>query len=103
MKSDGEKAVDPFYAFSQAFSQHPACHYCCFLGTVAPLGHDEAGIETVLGVKGTIDSIVKQLVDGVLKGGDSLCSPGAGKGYGLDKTECTGEKKDHCGHGESSV
>ena len=26
--------------------------------------------------------------NGTLEGGESLCKPGAGKGYGLDKTEC---------------
>jgi len=30
----------------------------------------------------------KKLKKGTLKGGESLCSPGAGKGYGVEKTEC---------------
>lgn len=48
----------------------------------------EYGIKTVVGISGKIDEVVNSLAAGTLKGGDSLCSPGAGKGYGLDKTEC---------------
>jgi len=45
-------------------------------------------IETVLGVSGRIDEVIEQLIRGILKGGESLCKPGAGKGYGVEKTEC---------------
>lgn len=48
----------------------------------------EAGIKTILGITGSIDDIVNQILRGTLKGGESLCKPGSGKGYGLDKTEC---------------
>jgi len=48
----------------------------------------ECGIEVVTGVTGNIDNTVKKLAEGTLEGGESLCSPGAGRGYGLDKTEC---------------
>ena len=46
------------------------------------------GIQTIVGVRGAVDDVIKQLARGALKGGESLCRPGAGKGYGLDKTEC---------------
>ncbi|MBN1384842.1 MAG: NifB/NifX family molybdenum-iron cluster-binding protein [Elusimicrobia bacterium] len=49
---------------------------------------DDAGIKTIMGVSGKIDDILKQILKGTLKGGESLCNPGAGKGYGIDKTEC---------------
>ncbi len=49
---------------------------------------DELGIKPIMGISGKIDEIVEQLIKGTLKGGESLCKPGAGKGYGLDKTEC---------------
>ncbi len=48
-------------------------------------------IRTIVGVSGNIDDIIDQIVRGTLKGGDSLCKPGAGKGYGIEKTECTHE------------
>ena len=48
----------------------------------------QQGIESLVGVSGTIDDVISSIVKGTLKGGESLCKPGAGKGYGLDKTEC---------------
>lgn len=49
---------------------------------------DQLGIKAVVGVTGKIDDVIKKLQDGTLESGESLCSPGAGKGYGLDKAEC---------------
>ncbi|MCK4905120.1 NifB/NifX family molybdenum-iron cluster-binding protein [bacterium] len=54
---------------------------------------DELGIKPIMGVNGKIDEIVEQLIKGTLKDGESLCNPGAGKGYGLDKTECDHPEK----------
>jgi predicted Fe-Mo cluster-binding NifX family protein len=48
---------------------------------------DEMGIKPVVGVAGSVDEVVRLLEAGTLKGGESLCRPGGGKGYGLDKTE----------------
>jgi predicted Fe-Mo cluster-binding NifX family protein len=45
-------------------------------------------IEQIVGVSGKIDDIIHQLLEGTLTGGESFCRPGAGKGYGVDKTEC---------------
>lgn len=49
---------------------------------------DDAGIKTILGVTGHVDNVIEEILNGTLKGGESLCRPGSGKGYGLDKTEC---------------
>ncbi|MBL7084654.1 MAG: NifB/NifX family molybdenum-iron cluster-binding protein [Candidatus Omnitrophica bacterium] len=49
---------------------------------------DELGIKTIVGISGKIDEVIGQLVQGTLKGGESLCKPGSGRGYGVDKTEC---------------
>ncbi len=49
---------------------------------------DEMGIKPVMGVTGSIEEVTRQLIAGTLKGGESLCQPGGGRGYGLDKTEC---------------
>ena len=59
---------------------------------------EEYGIKTIVGVSGKIDEIVKQLKTGALKGGASLCKPGAGKGYGLEKEECDHPRKEDCEH-----
>lgn len=49
---------------------------------------DELGVKPVMGVTGPIEEVTRQLIAGTLKGGESLCQPGGGKGYGIDKTEC---------------
>ncbi|HBR21238.1 MAG TPA: dinitrogenase iron-molybdenum cofactor [Nitrospiraceae bacterium] len=61
---------------------------------------DEAGIQAILGVSGKINNVIKELQNGTLQGGESLCKPGAGKGYGLDKAVCDDphEKNDKCNH-----
>lgn len=62
----------------------------------------ESGIKIILGAQGKIDEVIDQLQKGTLKSGESLCKPGAGKGYGLDKTQCDHphEKGHHvCKHG----
>jgi predicted Fe-Mo cluster-binding NifX family protein len=51
----------------------------------------QAGIDSILGVEGSIDSVIEKLIAGTLKGGESICSPGAGKGYGVDKSVCDHE------------
>ncbi len=60
----------------------------------------EAGIQTILGASGKIDVVIKELQKGTLKGGESLCKPGAGKGYGLDKSVCDHPHEEHekCKH-----
>ena len=48
----------------------------------------EQGIEVVVGITGTIDETIDKILKGTLEGGENLCEPGAGRGYGVDKTEC---------------
>ncbi len=61
---------------------------------------DEVGIQAILGVTGSVDDVMKRLQSGTLIGGDSLCKPGAGKGYGLDKAVCDHPHEAHkkCKH-----
>lgn len=51
---------------------------------------NQYGIDTIVGVMGTIDNVINQILNGTLQGGESLCAPGRGKGYGLDRSD-----KDH--------
>jgi len=51
---------------------------------------EEFGIKTIMGISGKVDDVINKFVKEELKAGESLCNPGAGKGYGLDK-----EDKDH--------
>ena len=61
------------------------------MGTRAIMLFEELGMQTILGVSGGIDNVIGQLSRGELKGGESLCKPGAGKGYGVEKDECDHE------------
>ncbi len=49
---------------------------------------EEAGIRPILGVSGLVDEVIEQLGRGVLQSGESTCSPGAGKDYGVPKSVC---------------
>ncbi len=48
---------------------------------------NQYGIDAIVGITGTIEEILEKLKSGSLKGGESLCKPGLGKGYGIEKTE----------------
>ena len=71
---------------------------CVVAGGMGPRAEGmftQAGIRTIVGVSGPVDEIIDKIVEGILEGGESLCKPGAGKGYGLDKTECTHSEKEY--------
>jgi predicted Fe-Mo cluster-binding NifX family protein len=68
------------------------------MGMRATSFFEEFGIKTIVGINGKIDDIIEQLRKGTLRGGESLCKPGSGKGYGLDKTECDHPHKEDCEH-----
>ena len=46
---------------------------------------NQYGIEVIIGVTGSIDDVITKILDGTLEGGESICSPGGGKGYGVEK------------------
>ncbi len=48
----------------------------------------QTGIETILGIEGNIEEVIGKIIDGSLEGGEGICQPGLGKGYGVEKTEC---------------
>jgi predicted Fe-Mo cluster-binding NifX family protein len=48
---------------------------------------DEFGIKTIVGVTGKVDDVIDMLLKGTLKGGESLCKPQSGKGYGIEKED----------------
>ena len=64
------------------------CIVCGGMGRRATGFFNEYGIQTILGVTGRVDEVLDRIQKGELQGGESLCRPGSGKGYGLDKTEC---------------
>lgn len=68
------------------------------MGQRAQMLFDESGIKTIMGISGKISNIILEAAAGKLKGGESLCNPGAGKGYGVEKTACDHPNEDGCEH-----
>jgi predicted Fe-Mo cluster-binding NifX family protein len=56
---------------------------------------EQKGIRMIVGIQGNLDDVIQRLLNGALEGGKSLCAPGAGKGYGIEKTECTHGEAEH--------
>ena len=87
-----ENISNPGHApgFIPQFLQEKGAHciICGGMGMRATDLFSQSGIETIVGISGRIDDVIEQIKNGTLKGGASLCRPGAGKGYGFDKTEC---------------
>ncbi len=50
-------------------------------------------IQTIIGADGSIDEVIDKIIAGTLQGGENICKPGLGKGYGVDKTECQHDKE----------
>ena len=63
------------------------CIICGGMGWRAEEFFKEFGIKTIVGVSGNVEKVIEQILKGELKGGESLCKPGAGKGYGLEKED----------------
>jgi len=61
---------------------------CGGMGARAVGMFEELGIDTIAGVSGKINDVISKLEEGNLEGGESLCKPGAGRGYGVEKTVC---------------
>lgn len=64
---------------------------CVIAGGMGPRAialFSELGIKTVVGVSGKIEEVIEQIQQGTLKGGESLCRTGSGKGSRIDKVQC---------------
>lgn len=61
---------------------------CGGIGGRATELFNQYGIEIIAGIASTVDNAIDRLARGMLAGGDSLCKPGDGRGYGIEKTEC---------------
>ena len=53
---------------------------------------EEFEIKLITGVQGKVDDVIDDFVNGELERGESLCKPGKGEGYGLEKKD--GHHKD---------
>jgi len=72
------------------------CIICGGMGMRATGFFEELGIQTIVGISGKIDDVIKKLSKGTLEGGESLCKPGSGKGYGIEKSECDHPNEKDC-------
>lgn len=75
-----------------------ACIVAGGMGMRATSFFEEFGIKAIVGISGEIDAVIDQLKNGTLKSGKSLCKPGAGKGYGVEKIKCDHPHEEDCGH-----
>ncbi len=48
---------------------------------------EEYGIKTIVGITGRVDETIDKLIKGELKGGESLCKPRSGHGYGIARSD----------------
>ena len=55
----------------------------------------EKNIQILVGVTGRVDKVIEKLISGTLEGGETLCRPGAGRGYGVEKDECDHPQHHH--------
>lgn len=65
------------------------------MGQRAKILFQEYGIETILGIDGNIDDAIEKIENDILEGKESLCTPGGGKGYGIDKEVCDHGENGH--------
>jgi len=72
------------------------CIICGGMGARATQFFDELGIQAIVGISGKIDDVIKEFSKGSLQGGESLCKPGSGKGYGVEKSECEHPDEKDC-------
>ena len=72
------------------------CIICGGMGMRAAGFFEEFGIQTIVGINGKIDDVIKELLKGTLEGGETLCKPGSGKGYGIEKSECDHPDEKDC-------
>ena len=76
------------------------CIICGGMGTRAKGFFDQFGIQTLVGISGSIDEVIEKFQNGTLKGNESFCNHGAGKGYGRDKSTCDHSGQNKCDHKE---
>jgi len=54
---------------------------------------EEFKIQVIIGISGEVEQVITNYINGSLQSGDSTCTEGGGKGYGLDKKICDHENQ----------
>ncbi|MBD3264864.1 MAG: dinitrogenase iron-molybdenum cofactor [Candidatus Omnitrophica bacterium] len=84
----GNPGHHPGYIPQFLHSKGVNCIIAGGMGMRAKSFFQDLGIDTVLGVTGKVDKVIEDISRGNLKGSEGLCRPGAGRGYGIEKSEC---------------
>jgi predicted Fe-Mo cluster-binding NifX family protein len=79
------------------------CVICGGMGQNAAEIFNELGIHTITGVSGNIEEVIKKFINGTLVSGESLCKPGDGKGYGIEKEECNHDNEHRHDHNHNNT
>ena len=80
-------------------NQGAKCMIAGGMGHRAKEFFNQYGIQVIIGVSGKIDDVINKILDGTLEGGESICSPGGGKGYGVEKIHTDADdNQDHHHH-----
>lgn len=61
---------------------------CGGIGARATELFRQYGIEVLAGIDCLVDMAIEKMASGVLSGTESLCRPGGGRGFGIEKTIC---------------
>lgn len=72
---------------------------CVIAGGMGPRAVDlfrELNMEAVVGIEGEVNKVIEKIAQGTLEDGESLCQPGAGKGYGVEKSICDHANEKKC-------
>lgn len=75
--------------FLPQFLQQKGVH-CIIAGGIGRRAKElfnQAGIQTITGVSGSVDEVIDRVIKGTLEGGEDLCRHSSGKGYGIKKAE----------------
>jgi len=48
---------------------------------------EQFGIKLITGVQGEVDKVIERFIQGKIEQGEDFCSPGKGKGYGVEKED----------------
>jgi len=59
---------------------------------------NQYGIEVIVGIVDNVDAVIEKILNGTLEGGESLCSPGVGKGIGVEKIHTEADDKNDQHH-----
>ena len=78
--------------------QGAKCMIAGGMGQRAVQFFSQYGIDVITGVIGKIDDVIEKILNGTLEGGESLCNPGIGKGYGVEKIHTEADDMDEHHH-----